>query len=110
MEAIGPLLVLHNFGHLMRGKLWIHFCDNEAALATLVKGSSSVMSGEFVAAATHRLIGRWSIWPWFDRVDTGSNPVDKLSRGEMRGNWKLVPISFPVGFIESIAAFIGPKP
>ena len=107
VEAVGPLLVLHNFGHLMQNKLWIHFCDNEAALATLVKGSSSVLSGEYVAAATHRLIGKWSIWPWFDRVDTGSNPVDKLSRGDMAGDWRLVPIAFPPDFVKSLGKFVG---
>ena len=45
VEAVGPLLVLHNWGQLLDGLLWLHFVDNEAALATLVKGSSSVMSG-----------------------------------------------------------------
>ena len=33
--------------------------------------------------------------PWFDRVDTKSNPVDGLSRGDLSGNWDLVPLDFP---------------
>ena len=48
IEAVGPLLVLWNWGHLFREHLWIHFIDNEGALAALAKGSSSVMSGEMI--------------------------------------------------------------
>ena len=33
--------------------------------------------------------------PWFDRVDTKSNPVDGLSRGDFNGNWDIVPLLFP---------------
>ena len=39
VEAVGPLLVLHNWSHLLDGMLWMHFVDNEAALARLTKGS-----------------------------------------------------------------------
>ena len=46
VEAVGPLLILHNWGHMIRGHLWLHFIDNEGSLAALAKGSSSVMSGE----------------------------------------------------------------
>ena len=30
-----------------------------------------------------------------DRVDTKSNPVDGLSRGDLRGSWDLEPLIFP---------------
>ena len=33
--------------------------------------------------------------PWFDRVDTKSNPVDGLSRGDLSGDWDLVTLVFP---------------
>ena len=33
--------------------------------------------------------------PWFDRVDTKSNPVDGLSRGDLSGDWDLVKLVFP---------------
>ena len=36
VEAVGPLLVLHNFGLELAGCLWLHFVDNDAALSTLV--------------------------------------------------------------------------
>ena len=38
IEAVGPLLVLHNWGHMSRDHLWIHLIDNEGALASLAKG------------------------------------------------------------------------
>ena len=107
IEAVGPLLVLHNFGHLMVGCLWLHFIDNDAALATLVRGSSSVMSGEFITSWTHGLVAKRNLWPWFDRVDTGSNPVDKCSRGVLGGDWDLKPICVPPKLINALVAFLG---
>ena len=96
VEALGPALILANWGHLFpEGCLWMHYIDNEAALATLVKGSSSVMSSEIITAYTHEQISKRGIWPWFDRVDTHSNPVDQLSRGVMAGPWELLKIVFP---------------
>ena len=105
IEAVGPLLVLYNWGHMFRDHLWIHFIDNEGALASLAKGSSSVLSGGIIVAYTHELAAQCGILGWFDRVDSASNPVDKLSRGEMRGPWKLVRIRFPVELLRRITEF-----
>ena len=105
IEAVGPLLVLHNLGELIHGSLWLHFINNEAALCTLVKGSSSVMSGEVITCFTHELIAKYDLWPWFDRVDSKSNPVDQLSGGGvMKGNWTLVPSVFPPKLIKQLDA------
>ena len=95
IEAVGPLLVLYNWGYLMREHLWIHFIDNEGALAALAKGSSSVLSGEVIVGCTHELATKLGVIGWYDRVDSASNPVDKLSRGKLQGPWKLAPIRFP---------------
>ena len=86
--------------------LWIHFVDNEAALATLIKGSSSVMSGEVITSYTHTLVAKHSLWPWFDRCDTGSNPVDGLSRNDMKGDWELRPIVFPPDLLSRLSAYL----
>lgn len=108
IEAVGPALVLHNWGHLIpEGSLWLHFIDNDAALATLVKGSSSVLSGEVITAHTHSLISRSGLWPWFDRVASKDNPVDQLSRGKPEGPWELVDIEFPPGLLVELNAYIG---
>ena len=103
IEAVGPLLVLFNWGHLFKDHLWIDFIDNEGALASLAKGSSSILSGEIIVGFTHELAASLGIIGWFDRVDTASNPVDKLSRGVMAGPWKLVRIRFPSSLLTQIA-------
>ena len=103
IEAVGPLLVLYNWGHMFRDHLWIHLIDNEGALASLAKGSSSVLSGEIIVAYTHEFAAQCGILGWFDRVDSASNPVDKLSRGEMRGPWGLVHMRFPEELLRRIA-------
>ena len=65
------------------------------------------MSGELITSWTHELVAKRNVWPWFDRVDSGSNPVDKLSRGVLAGDWGLVPIAFPPRFIQSLADYLG---
>ena len=103
IEAVGPLLILWDWGHMFRNHLWIHFIDNEGALASLAKGSSSVLSGEIIVGFTHELAADLGILGWYDRVDSASNPVDELSRGEMKGPWKLVRIRFPDVLLKRIA-------
>ena len=69
IEAIGPVLILHDFEHLLSTEsLWIHYIDNDAALATLVHGSSSVVAGDVIAAYTHSRLSVIGLWPWLDRV------------------------------------------
>ena len=104
---MGPLLVLHNWGHLIRNHLWIHFIDNEGALAALAKGFSSVLSGEVIVGCTHELAARHGLIGWYGRVDTHSNPVDKLSRGDMRGPWRLVTIRFPPALLAQLSRSYG---
>lgn len=57
-----------------------------------------MLSGEMIVGLTHELAASLGIIGWYDRVDTHSNPVDKFSRGEMAGPWKLVRIRFPPSF------------
>ena len=89
VEAIGPLLILHNWGSDVADCLWLHFIDNAAALATLVRGSSSVMSGERIAGLTWSHVVGLRCLPWFDRVESSANPADGLSRGKLAGPWDL---------------------
>ena len=89
VEAIGPLLVLHNWGRVLAGRLWFRFIDNAAALATLVRGASSVSSCERIAGLTWSRIVGFNCFPWFDRVESSSNPTDGPSRGKLVGPWVL---------------------
>ena len=99
IEGIGPLLLLHNFGHILQGSLWIHFIDNASALGSLVKGSSSVMQQDVIVGFTWDYIARLDVLAWFDRVDSKSNPVDGLSRQDFSRrklcNWIWKHLDFP---------------
>ena len=95
VEAVGPLLVLHNFQEVLAGSLWLHFIDNAAALSTLVRGGSSVDCGDHITGLTWSRVVRVGCFPWFDRVDSASNPTDGLSRGRLEGPWVLEPIRLP---------------
>ncbi len=95
IEGIGPLLVLSTWPDVVRNSLWLHFIDNNGALSCLIKGGSSVMGTDCVVGMTWRRITSLSTLPWFDRVDTKSNPVDGLSRKDLHGPWELVPLVFP---------------
>ena len=107
IEAVGPALILRNWlDRFPPNCLWMHFIDNESALATLVKGSSSVLSGECITAFTHSRVASAGLWSWFDRVASKDNPVDKLSRGELEGEWDLLPISFPPPLLRDLRRYL----
>ena len=52
VEAIGPLLLLCTYLELLRGSAWVHYIDTIAAQHALVRGSSSISSGDHVVGAT----------------------------------------------------------
>ncbi len=95
IEAVGPLLVLSNWPDLLKGRLWVHYIDNDSALASLVNGSSLVQASDLLTGATWERVADLKVFPWFERVQSASNPVDGLSRGDMEGPWILEEISFP---------------
>ena len=95
IEGIAPLLILHNWPWLMKDCLWLHFIDNNSALGSLVKGSASVCQQDIIIGHTWSLAAKQGVLPWFDRVDSKSNPVDGLSRKDFSGSWNWQPISFP---------------
>ena len=68
----------------------LHFIDNTAAQASLIRGSSSVESGDVIVGLTGLYVVQLKARPWFDRVASDSNPVDGLSRGIMSGPWSHV--------------------
>ena len=76
LEAIGPLLALHNWPDALHSCCWIHWIDNAGAQASLISGSSSIYSGDLIACKTWHLISERRIYPWFERVASKSNPVN----------------------------------
>ena len=99
VEAVGPLLLVYNFPETFRNSLWLHFIDNAAALACLINGSSSVLAGDAIVGLTWGYIAGLGCLPWFDRVDSASNPVDGLSRGKLGGPWEVVSLDFPASLL-----------
>ena len=75
--------------------LWLHFVDNSSALSSLVRGGSSVESGDHITGLSWSHIVGVGCMPWFDGVDSASNPTDGLSRERLQGPWTLEPIQLP---------------
>ena len=104
IEAVGPLLVAETWPEDLEGQLWLHFIDNTAAQSTLIRGSSSVLSGDAIAGYTWALVAKLRASLWVDRVCSKSNPIDGVSRGRTEGPWSSVrPIGFPSPLLEDLA-------
>ena len=107
IEAVGPALILHNWlDYFPSNCLWLHWIENDSALATLVKGSSSVLSDEVITAFTHARIARAGMCSCFDRVASADNPFDKHSRGELKRDWDLLPIEFPPVLLSDLSRYL----
>ena len=87
IEALGPAVILAEFEHLVRGELWIHFIDNVGTQMTLIKGSASVRSEDVIIGYTWERVVSARSFLWVERVASGDNPVDGLSRGVLEGPW-----------------------
>ena len=91
LEAIAPLLILERWGaEYMADCFWTHYIDNDGSLAALIRGSSSVYSGDCIVGLTWQLCSDLRIAPWFERVESSANPLDGLSRGRREGPWKSI--------------------
>ena len=101
------LFLLENFPDVSRYSLWLHILDNAAALSNLVNGSSSVIQGDILIGATWSQVQRLQVFPWFDRVDSKSNPVDGLSRGRLDGPWKVESLAFPESLLKALRLELG---
>ena len=104
VEALGPLLLLVTYPNLLRNCLWIHFIDNSAAEASLIRGSSSSRLGDHVIGLTWMQIQKRFIWSYFDRVESHANPVDGISRRKFNGPWREVHVrDFPLQMLLEFA-------
>ena len=63
------------------------FVDNEAAVSSLIRGTSrSGDVGHIAAIAQLRLL-QLGASPWFEWIDSHSNPADGLSRDGLADEW-----------------------
>ena len=100
VEGIGPLLVLSTWKEILRLSIWLHLIDNNGVLSCLIKGSSSCMGTSTLVGMAWQEIGALSVLPWFDKVDTKSIPVGGLSRKDLVGPWRLIPLEFPAASLK----------
>ena len=99
IEAVGPLLALATWPSLLHTCLWIHFIDNESAKYYFIKGSSRAVHTNEIVHATWEECRSRRIYPWWERVASADNPVDKASRGDLTDfyeqRWVVVDLVLP---------------
>ena len=86
-EALASVAVPWNFPNLLRGRDVVWFIDNEAAAATLIRGSAKVEDADGIAQVAHLLYAALHARVWFEWVDSKSNPSDGLSRDGLSDCW-----------------------
>ena len=85
-EAIIPLMVLLLSPELLVRSDVVWFIDNEAAVSSLIRGTSRAEDVGHLAAAVHILCLKLEVRIWFEWIDSKSNPADGLSDG-LRDEW-----------------------
>ena len=81
IEAIVPAICCSIWGAYLKGCLWLHFIDNDGALACLIAGHSKSTILSEIIDYTWEQVPALQCWPWFERVPSQCNIVDGLSRG-----------------------------
>ena len=72
---------------LFRGKEVIWFVDNEAAVASLIRGAAKPEDVDTIAQVTHALCLHLQCSIWWEWVDSKSNIADGLSRLGLEDPW-----------------------
>ena len=79
--------------------MWIDFVDNEGAKHSLIKGSSKAVHTNQIVFTTWETCRARRLYPWWERVSSADNPVDKASRGDLSDrygqNWEIVEPVLP---------------
>ena len=66
----------------------IAFVDNEAAVSTIIRGSSSTVDCTHLAELLHAILLKLSARIWVEWIDSDSNPADGLSRAGLNDHWQ----------------------
>ena len=81
--------------------LW--FVDNEAAVSTLIRGTTSELDVHLIAQCSLVRLARLGCRLWLEWIDSESNPSDGLSRAGLddewtqHQGWSLMEFDFPQG-------------
>ena len=101
-ETLCGLLVPWVHGDILAGRDLLWFVDNEAAVSSLIKGSSGQEDVHAIVQLAHLIFQKRQIRPWIEWIDSASNPSDGLSRLGIEDEWtrtqpwRLCELSFPV--------------
>ena len=82
-EALGALLGICCFGHVLEGFDIMHFVDSTAAEGALIKGLSRSQTLSAIAGAYWMQAGLRRICSWIGRVPSVLNVADGPSRGDL---------------------------
>ena len=88
-EAVAVLTACILTPELVQDKELVWFIDNEAALSSLIRGTSRAEDVGHIAATTQVAMLEHSASAWYEWVDSDSNPADGLSRDGVRDKWTL---------------------
>ena len=88
-EAVATLAAFVLTPELVDGRELVWFIDNEAALSSLIRGTSRAEDVGHIAACTHVAAIEHSSSLWYEWVDSASNPADGLSRDGVHDKWTL---------------------
>ena len=88
-EAVAVLTALVVAPELLSGREVVWFVDNEAALSSLIRGTSRAEDVGHIAACTQLAMIEHFCTPWYEWVDSASNPADGLSRDGVKDEWTL---------------------
>ena len=86
-ETYAVLAAVHAHLDALQDKDAVFFVDNEAACASLIRGSSKEEDVGKIANAVHWLLFSANCRPWFEWVDSKSNCSDGLSRDGVTDVW-----------------------
>ena len=86
-ETLCGLLVPWFHGTTLSHQDILWFIDNEAAVASLIRGSSSQIDVHTLVQVAHFLFQRFQIRVWIEWIDSESNPSDGLSRDGVCDSW-----------------------
>ena len=86
-EAVAIPIAMGMLARYICGRDVIAFCDNQAAVAALIRGAAKCADASGIAETFSALQLQLSVRVWIDWVDSMSNPSDGLSRLGVRDPW-----------------------
>ena len=88
-ETVAALVIALIHGPALGARDAIHFVDNQASVASLVRVTSSEVDVLFIVQQVHLAYLRIKSRMWYEWLDSDSNPADGLSRSGLSDAWTL---------------------